>query len=100
MINHLVSDGSFIPAGLSDSGEKMYVITDKCKELHPEVWNKYFDEFQGTVNALYILGYINYDDNGNINPTEYAFSEDITKLPDKLFRTMEAVILSQMEHGV
>lgn len=58
-LESMVADGSLELAAMSDEGEPMYVINDKCKELHPEFWQSQYGQFQQDLSELWNAGYIN-----------------------------------------
>jgi hypothetical protein len=60
-LEQMVSDGSLDFAGLSQTGEPLYTVNDKCKELHPEFWQSQFSQFQNDLYSLWNDGYLDVD---------------------------------------
>jgi len=94
-VEEMLDDGSLILAGISDDGEQLYIFTDICKELHPAVWERKYQEFKADVNELYLLGYIDievgsHEDEDNIIINDRTFVDDPT-MPAHLRAALDAI---------
>ena len=46
--------------GMSDTGEPTYSVTEKCKEIMPDLYAEMRMDFNSTVSELWSLGIIDY----------------------------------------
>jgi hypothetical protein len=46
LLEHLIIQGAIEISGIDQSGEMTYSITDKLKEVHPELYIELKDEFE------------------------------------------------------
>ena len=97
----MVADGSLELAGISENGEVLYCFTDKCKELHPEVWNRQFTNFQAGVRYLWEKGYLEVeftDDDVLISLTDKSFQpgddldEDMVQLLNEVLDALSQLV--------
>jgi hypothetical protein len=100
-IEEMLADGSLIEAGVSESGEQLYIYTDLCRVLHPKVWKAKYQEFLDDISELWSLGYIEIELGENadldsiiINEKTFGPADD---LPDRLKPALEAVRASAEE---
>ncbi len=103
-LEDMLEDGSLIVTGVSDQGEIMYMFSDKCKELHPEVWQNSWRSFLDDIDELCLLGFIDIEvgaESGldNIIVNDKTFVDD-PDLPPHLRWTLVAVRDSALSDGV
>jgi hypothetical protein len=60
-IQALIDDGSFVPAGVDESGEMTYRVTPLCRERHPDVWQAVMADFNAQIDELWSQGYIDIE---------------------------------------
>lgn len=95
-IEDMLADGSMVKAGVDENGEHLYVITDKCRELHPDVWKKQYQAFQADIYELWRQGFIDIsmaqdsgDDDIYLNVEKL---QDASTLEPRLLRVLEAIV--------
>ena len=49
LLEHLIIQGAIEISGIDQSGEMTYSITDKLKEVHPELYMQLRDEFENNM---------------------------------------------------
>ena len=62
---HYIEIGAVEIAGVSEDGEIIFSISEKTKELAPELWEAHMEYVDKTLVDLYEAGYIkvDYDEN-------------------------------------
>jgi hypothetical protein len=62
---HYLEIGAVEIAGMDESGEMIFEITEKAQEIAPELWQAHTDHVDKTLIELYESGYLNveYDEN-------------------------------------
>jgi membrane protease subunit (stomatin/prohibitin family) len=76
LFDYYMEIGAIELSGIDDSGEIVFKVTDKAKELAPELWNAHADYVDQTLLDLYNKDLISveYDENlqATISLTEQA----------------------------
>ena len=76
LFNYYMEIGAIELSGIDDSGEIVFKVTDKAKELAPELWKAHADYVDQTLLDLYNKDLISveYDENlqATISLTEQA----------------------------
>jgi hypothetical protein len=69
MMEHYVEIGAVTVNGIDKSGNFIYVITDKAKELAPDLWEVHHEMIDETLISLFEQGLIDveYDEDLNAN---------------------------------
>lgn len=69
MMEHYVEIGAVTVNGIDVSGNFIYVITDKAKELAPDLWEMHHDMIDDALVGLFEQGLIEveYDEDLNAN---------------------------------
>lgn len=58
-LDYYISIGAVEVSGIDESGEFIYGITDKAKDLAPELWEKHREHVDGALIDLFNKGLIN-----------------------------------------
>lgn len=77
-IDTLILEGALVISGVDDNGEIVYNITEKLKELAPELYDGFLDLLKGSVMSLWEKGFLNMDitqENPLVSPTELALDK-------------------------
>lgn len=104
-IEEMIDDGSIIFDGVSDDGEALYIFTERCRELHPEVWKQKYQEFLEDISELYLLGFVDIEvgeseDSDNVIVNEKTYVDD-PEMPKHLIPALEAVrAAAKEEYGL
>lgn len=57
LVEHLIIQGAIEPAGIDDkSGEMLYYITDKLKQVSPKLYDELSDQFKHNIMKIYNAG--------------------------------------------
>lgn len=56
MIEHLINQGAVIMHSIDDNGQMMYKITDKLKEVSPEIYEDLYDQFEDHILRIVDAG--------------------------------------------
>jgi len=64
-LNHYIEIGAIELSGIDDDGQFIYGITNKAKDVAPELWSAHMDHIDNVLQNLYEEGYveIEYDEN-------------------------------------
>lgn len=94
--------------GLDQTGEPVYRITEKCKDVFPEFYSMYQEEINQTTNELWQLGVVeimfNTDTSVNVKFTSnnyLKYREVSHLLTEEQKLVLEAVVgssLSDLDH--
>lgn len=60
LFNMLVKEGALVLKGMSDTGEPTYAVTEKCREIMPELYEQMKMDYNGHINDLWQLDIIEY----------------------------------------
>lgn len=74
-IDTLILEGALVISGVDDRGEIVYNITDKLKELAPELYDGFLQLIKDSVMSLWEKGFLDMDitqENPLVKPTELA----------------------------
>ena len=82
IFNHLLETGALVLKGMSPSGEPVYSVTEKCKEIFPEFYAVHRQELNNMAYDLWAKGLIDIvfgDDEEKIvfNKTHIAKLEEL-----------------------
>ena len=69
ILDYYLQIGAIEVAGIEDDGEFIFGITDKAKELAPELWEAHQEHVDNSLIELYDRGLINVTYDENLNPT-------------------------------
>jgi hypothetical protein len=58
IFNHLLETGALVLKGMSPSGEPVYSVTEKCKEIFPEFYAVHRQELNSMAYDLWAKGLI------------------------------------------
>lgn len=61
MINGLILSGALEAAGVNEDGSLTYKFTEKAKDLVPELYNVFMENFYSSLMTLWEKGFINMD---------------------------------------
>lgn len=97
LIDTLILEGALVISGIDDNGEILYRVTDRMKDLAPELYAEFMNMIQQSVMSLWEQGFINMDVtkiNPLVSPTEKALDkQSITKLNEADQKTLEALMM-------
>lgn len=84
----LILSGAVEVAGVDEGGTLTYKFTDKAKDIAPELYNSYMQEFYSNIMTLWEKGFLSMDiteENPKINIVLSKFTDDnaISELTQK-----------------
>lgn len=57
LVEHLIIQGAIEPAGIDgNTGEMLYYITDKLKQVSPKIYEELDDQFKHNIMKIYNAG--------------------------------------------
>lgn len=78
LFQYLVEEGALVLASIDEEGEPLYKITQKCKEILPELYEAHRSDVNRIANGLWQLGMVeisfgesNDDVNVRMSPLNY-----------------------------
>lgn len=96
LIDTLILEGALVISGVNEEGEIVYNVTDRLKDLAPELYYKFLQIMKDSVMFLWEQGFVNMDitlENPLVTPTEKALNtEAVQDLPDNDKQTLEALM--------
>lgn len=91
LFNMLVSEGALVLTGMSETGEPTYAVTEKCREILPELYEQMKMDYNGHINDLWQMGIIEY----RIAETN---DEDMMRLSDDwMANTKKALVNDKLD---
>lgn len=85
LFNMLVEEGALVLTGMSESGEPTYAVTEKCREVMPDLYEQMKMDFNTVLTELWTWGIIDY----NIAETS---DDDQMRLSDNWFENLREVV--------
>lgn len=85
LFDMLVDEGALVLTGMSETGEPTYAVTDKCKDIMPELYEQMKMDYNTVLTELWTWGIIDY----NIAETN---DEDQMRLSDDWFENFREVM--------
>lgn len=74
-VDTLILEGALVISGVNDEGEIVYNVTDRLKELAPDLYHEFLKILKDSVMGLWEKGFIDMDvtkENPLIAPTDKA----------------------------
>ena len=68
ILDYYIEIGAIEVAGIEDDGEFIFGITDKAKEVAPELWEAHQEHVDNSLMELYEMGLINITYDESLNP--------------------------------
>lgn len=68
LLDYYLEIGAIEVAGIEDDGEFIFAITDKAKDIAPELWEAHQDHVDNSLLELYEMGLVNVTYDENLNP--------------------------------
>lgn len=83
LIDALILEGALEIEGIDqESGQMIFSVTEKMKEIAPDIYNEFEETLYKTVLSLWENGFINMnmmDERPTVSPTEYALDRNTWK---------------------
>jgi len=97
LIDTLILEGALVISGVDDNGEILYRITDRLRDLAPELYAEFMNMIQHSVMSLWEQGFIDMDvtvTNPLVTPREKALdAEAVARLGEADQKTLEALMM-------
>jgi hypothetical protein len=74
-LEYYIEIGAVEVAGIQEDGQFLYQITEKAKDLAPELWESHIDYIDNTILDLYEKGLIEIEYNENLEAS-FSVSEE------------------------
>jgi len=68
ILDYYIEIGAIEVAGIEDDGEFIFGITDKAKDVAPELWEAHQEHVDNSLMQLYEMGLINVTYDESLNP--------------------------------
>lgn len=95
-IDTLILEGALVINGVDDNGNIVYNVTDKLKEMAPELYDSFLDMLKSSVMSLWQKGFVNMDvtlENPLVSPSELALDDSSwDMLTDEEQNTLNALM--------
>jgi hypothetical protein len=96
LLDKLILDGAVEVAAIdSSTGQFMYVITPKMKDVFPEMYKEYQESVHNDIMKLWENGFLSIDfteENPMVFLTDKAYSQhDLSMLPEQDFLALEEI---------
>jgi len=96
LIDTLILEGALVISGINEEGEIVYNVTEKLRDLAPELYYEFLNMMKASVMSLWEKGFLNMDvtlENPLVKPTEKALDSDAVKnLDESEQQTLEALM--------
>lgn len=63
---YYIEIGAVELTGMDETGEMIYQITDKAKEVAPDLWEAHTEHIDNTLKDLYMKGFVSIEYNENL----------------------------------